>query len=131
MHRKIFVAVILAMAIVAGCHPQASTPGIASHSRNVIMQDEIDSTRSSNVYDLIARTRGDFLKDRGAISIKTKQRSVAVVFMNDQEYGIIETLRNVLTSHIGEVRYYSGTDAVAKFGAQYGGGVIQLISRSQ
>ncbi len=131
MHRKIFVAAALAVAIVAACHPQVDTPGIAPHSHNVILQDEIDSTRSSNVYDLIARTRGDFLKDRGSISIKTNQRAVAVVFMNDQEYGIIETLRNVLPSHIGEVRYFSGTEAVAKFGAQYGGGVIQLISRSQ
>ena len=131
MPRNIPGAIVVAMAIATACHPQADTPGIAPHSRSVIMQDEIDSTRSSNVYDLIARTRGDFLKDRGSVSIKTNAHSRAVVFMNDQEYGIIETLRNVLPSRIGEIRYFAGTDAVAKFGAQYGGGVIQLISRSQ
>jgi hypothetical protein len=131
MPRNSFVPMVVAVAIAAACHPQVETPGIAPHSHNVIMQDEIDSTRSSTVYDLIARTRGDFLKDRGSVSIKTNAHSRAVVFMNDQEYGIIETLRNVFPNRIGEVRYFSGTDAVAKFGAQYGGGVIQLISRSQ
>ena len=130
MHRGIPVAALL-LGIAVACHPQVSAPGIAQHSRNVIMQDEIDSSRSSTVYDLIARTRGDFLKDRGTVSIKSNQHARAVVFMNDQEYGIIETLRNVIPSRIGEVRYYPGTDAVSKFGAQYGGGVIQLISRSQ
>ena len=130
MHRGIIIAAVVG-AITVACHAQEPTPGIAPHSRNVILQDEIDSTRSSNVYDLIARTRGDFLKDRGSVSIKTNQHSRAVVFLNDQEYGIIETLRNVLPNLIGEIRYFSGTDAVSRFGAQYGGGVIQLISRSQ
>ena len=130
MHRGLpFPVVLLASALA--CHPQASAPGNAKHSRNLILQDEIDSTRSATVYDLIARTHAEFLKDRGAVSIKSNQRARALVFMNDQEYGILETLRNVLPSRVGEIRYFAGTEAVAKFGAQYGGGVIQLISRTQ
>lgn len=97
----------------------------------MITQDQIDSTSSTNVYDLIARLHADFLKDRGVTSIKTNQRDRAVVFLNDQEYGIPETLRNLQPGRFMEIRYYSGPEAVAKFGSQYGGGVIQLISRNQ
>ena len=55
----------------------------------------------------------------------------AVVFLNDQEYGIIETMRNIPKGRISEVRYIRGVDAVNRYGAQYGGGIIMLISRNQ
>jgi hypothetical protein len=40
-------------------------------------------------------------------------------------------MRNIPPGRVAEIRYYPGTDAVTRFGAQYGGGVIQLISRNQ
>ncbi|PYP76754.1 MAG: hypothetical protein DMD35_17770, partial [Gemmatimonadetes bacterium] len=73
----------------------------------------------------------EFLKDRGKISIRTNTHEQAVVFLNDQEYGILATMRNIPTGRIAEVRYLNGMDAVNRFGAQYGGGIIMLISRNQ
>jgi hypothetical protein len=52
------------------------------------------------------------------------------VFLNDQEYGPISLMRDLPAGHFSEVRYYSGIDAVTKFGRYYGTGVIQLISRN-
>lgn len=130
MRRRI-AASLFAIAIVFACHRQSPEMASARTARNVITQDEIDSTSATNVYDLVARLHGDYLKDRGKISIKTNQRERAVVFLNDQEYGIPETLRNLPPGRFMEIRYYTGTEAVAKFGSQYGGGVIQLISRNQ
>jgi len=130
MHRPI-VATLSLLVVLAACHQQPPE-GVAARSlRNVITKDQIDSTSATNVYDLIARLHADFLKDRGKTSIKTNQRDRAVVFLNDQEYGIPETLRNLQPDRFMEIRYFSGTDASSKFGSQYGGGVIQLISRSQ
>jgi hypothetical protein len=127
MRRRI--CAVLASIVVLACHQQSPEQASARSARNVITQAEIDSARASNVYDLIARLRADFLRDRGTVSIKTNTHERAVVFVNDQEYGIPETLRNLLPSRFSEIRFFSGTDAVIKFGAQYGGGVIQLISR--
>jgi outer membrane cobalamin receptor len=31
---------------------------------------------------------------------------------------------------VQEIRLFTGPDAVTKFGSQYGGGVIQIVSRS-
>jgi len=120
----------LCMFALAACHAQ--TPGSSHGSlRNVITQEEIDASTATNLYDLIARLRGDYLKDRGKISIKTNMRERAVVFLNDQEYGILETLRNIPPGRVSEIRYYSGIDAVNMFGSQYGGGIVMLISRNQ
>ena len=129
MRRSIVVISLLLCVVAAGCHQQSGTGGRSS--RNVITQEEIDASNAANMYDLIARLRADFLKDRGAVSIKSNQRERAVVFLNDQEYGILETMRNIPIGRISEVRYYTGIDAVSKFGSQYGGGVVMLVSRNQ
>ena len=114
---------LLVVLVLAACHQQVSTSGHGIQ-RNVITQDEIDASSASNVYDLIAQLRGDYLKDRGKVSIRSNQREKAVVFLNDQEYGILETMRNIPLGRVSEVRYY-------RFGAQYGGGVVMLVSRNQ
>ena len=118
----------LAMLVLAACHP-ATGMGHGTQ-RNVITQEEIEASTASNVYDLIAQLRADFLKDRGKISIRTNQNEKAVVFLNDQEYGILETMRNIPIGRVSEIRYYPGTEAVNRFGAQYGGGIVMLISRN-
>jgi outer membrane cobalamin receptor len=121
---------VLALALSLACHHQAAeSRGSGSH--NVITQDEIDATEATNVYDVIARLHGNYLNDRGPVSLKSNIRSRATVFLNDQEYGIPETMRNIPPGRVAEIRYFPGTDALARFGAQYGGGVIQLISRNQ
>ena len=118
---------ILVILLLSACHWVPSSGH--GTQRYVITQEEIDASTASNVYDLIAQLRADFLKDRGKVSIRMNQHEKAVVFLNDQEYGILETMRNIPIGRISEVRYYPGTEAVNRFGAQYGGGVVMLISR--
>ena len=122
--------IVLALALSLGCHRQAPESR-ETGSNNVITQEEIDAAGASNVYDVIARLRGNFLNDRGRVSLRTNKHSRAVVFLNDQEYGIPETMRNIPPNRVAEIRFYPGTDALARFGAQYGGGVILLVSRNQ
>ena len=128
MQRARWIA--LALALSVGCHHQASGAR-GGASNNVITQEEIEAAGASNIYDLIARLHANYLADRGRISIQTNTHSRAVVFLNDQEYGIPETMRNIPPDRVAQVRYYPGTEALSRFGAQYGGGVIQLISRNQ
>jgi outer membrane cobalamin receptor len=128
--RSPFPFVIAVSIALAACHPSASGGGGES-LRNVITQEQIDSSTAANVYDLIVRTNPGFLRDRGRTSVKTNQHERAVVFLNGQEYGIVETLRNMPINRLSEIRFFTGTEAVSRFGSQYGGGVIQLISRNQ
>ena len=120
---------LLAILVLSACHQQLSSSPHGGQ-RYVITEEEIDASTASNVYDLIAQLRADFLKDRGKVSIRMDQREKAVVFLNDQEYGILETLRNIPRGRVSEIRYYPGTEAVNRFGAQYGGGVVFLVARN-
>jgi hypothetical protein len=119
---------LAALWIVLGCHAQpVGAPGSVE---NVITREQIDAVKASSIYDVIVRLRAEFLNDRGRTSIRTNATSRAVVFLNDQEYGIPETMRNIPPGRIETVRHFSGSEAVVRFGAQYGGGVIQLTSRT-
>ena len=120
-----------AAVVVLACHQQTPEQASTHTARNVITQDEIDSSQETNVYDLIQRLHSDYLRDRGTLSVKTNTHDRAVVFMNDQEYGILETMRNIPTARIAEIRYFAGYEAVSKYGSQYGGGVVLLVSRTQ
>lgn len=128
---RILVApAVVVCLLLGGCHRVPSTGDRQGSLGSVITRDQIDSSGAANIYDVIARLHADFLRDRGRISIKTNTHERAMVFLNEQEYGIPETMRNIPAGRIEEVRFFGSTDAAVRFGAQYGGGVIQLISRT-
>lgn len=129
MRRQLMVVTTVLVATLCACHSQSPRGSTGRSVRDTITREEIETSNASNVYELVNRLRAEYLRDRGPASLRSNQRSRAVVFMNDQEYGILETMRNIPISHIAEIRFYSGIDAVAKYGSQYGGGVVLLISR--
>jgi outer membrane cobalamin receptor len=53
-----------------------------------------------------------------------------VVFLNEQYYGAVDELRHMPADGVQEIHFFTGQDAVIKFGSQYGGGVIQIVSRT-
>ena len=123
---KRFIRLLLIVA-VTGCALHHTSTG-AQHP-NVITFEEIDSSGEANIYDVIVKLHAEYLRDRGPTSAVSSTRDVAVVFLNEQEYGAIGTLSSFQAHDIEEVHYYAGPDAVTKFGRRYGGGVIQLITR--
>ncbi len=112
----------------AACFHQA--PLSEAQNPDVITETEIRGAHEASIYDVIAKLRPQYLRDRGQIELINGARDVATVFLNAQEYGPIAIMRNVPAADIEEVRYYSGIDAVTRFGRYYGTGVIQLISRN-
>jgi hypothetical protein len=122
-------SVVLVIALASGCHQKTAPDSRYRVNPNVVTREELAEVGTGSVYDAIVRRHGLFLKDRGRTSIYGKNIPRAVVFIADTEYGIIETMRNLPADRYEMVRYYSDTEASAKFGSQYMGGVIQLIPR--
>lgn len=120
---------LAALCVAVACHPQRS--GTVGSLGRVITREQIAEVDARSIYDVIVRLRAEFLNDRGRTSIRTNATSRAVVFLNEQEYGVLESMRDIPPDRVQEVRYFSGSDAVVRFGAQFGGGVIQLISRTE
>ena len=112
----------------AGCVHRARLADVPDPT--VITEDELRSVQGNTMYDVIAKLRPQYLRDRGPIALTGGARDVATVFLNTEEYGPIASLRDFPATDIEEVRYFSGIDAVTKFGRYYGTGVIQLISRN-
>ncbi len=126
MRRWIVTTIWLATATACALHRGAGNSG---HDPNVITADEIEATHESVMYDVIARLHSEFLRDRGATSLMGSDRDVATVFINQQAFGPVSSLKTLAARDFEEVRYIAGHDAVIRFGKAYGGGIIQLISR--
>ena len=120
---------IVLVAVLVAC--ASSGIGTASAS-NMISRTELDAAGSATVYDAVMRLHPNFLRGRGPTSIvNSSARTVAAVFVNETEYGEIESLRRFPAAQVEQVRYYSGPEATTKFGSSYGSGVIALKMRVQ
>ena len=122
-------SVVLVVGLAAGYYQKRAPESPYGVNPNIVTREELAEVGSGSVYDAIVRRHGLFLKDRGRTSIYGKNIPRAVVFIGDTEYGMIETMRNLPADRYESVRYYPDTEASAKFGSQYMGGVIQLLPR--
>jgi hypothetical protein len=128
-HRWFRLIPILCLA-VAACAGR-SRSGAATDG-NVISAAELNDAGSVSVYDVIQRLRPLFLRERGPVSLlNASSQSHTVVFVDQSEYGALESLRTIPASRVERVRFFPGQEAVTRFGSTYGSGVIQLTFRAQ
>ena len=134
MGSRVFTA-LLTSALVVGCATAAVTRG-AVKDPNVITAEEIAANPTTNAYDLIQRLRPNFLRTRGAVHGAAAPggssgfEAVDVsVYLDDTRVGGSEQLRQMGTSDIREIRYYSSSEATTKWGTGNTAGAIQVITR--
>ena len=118
------VYTVAAVAVTACASP--GTGGGVHRDFNVLTQDEITATHETNLYEAIVKVRPLFLKSRGRSTINAQPNDYATVFLDGQRYGDLNSLRTIVASSVYEARHLSATDAVTRYGMQYGGGVIDV-----
>lgn len=129
MSSKPFLSV--AIFAVSAC-ASAGAGGAVHRDYNVIAQDEITQQNGSNAFDVISHLRPNFLKTRGRTSIQTPPSATseyASVFLDSQYFGDLNSLRNIASINIKEIRYLPANEAVTRYGMQYGNGVIEIRTR--
>lgn len=109
----------------------AHTQQLDETQRNVITADQIEAAQVATAYDLIVKYRANFLHSRGPNSILLKRPKEPTVYLDDVEYGLINSLRNIPAVQISEIRFIEGWDAMTKYGSDHVAGVIQIYTRSQ
>ena len=129
MSRRVWLTCALGLALIQiGCvstQPRELESGI-----RVVTEDDIAAMRASTAYDVVSRTRSEYLHSRGRQSLDKRIPEVpAHVFVDDTYYGDIGTLRTIPASELSQVRFYQGYEAQYKFGSGHMGGVIQLITK--
>ncbi len=127
---RLFSCLIVAMSL--GCAAASSGPGSDIRRSQVLTQEEINSAGvSGSAFDVITRLRPNFLVSRGPTTLGNAQRTslYANVYLDGVPFGDINTLRNIDSNQIAEVRLYQAGDAQTKFGMGNNGGVIAITTR--
>jgi hypothetical protein len=96
---------------------------------DVITEDEIATVNASNAYDIIKKLRANFLSYRGKTSMLGTSNADPTVYVDDQAYGPISSLRTIPASQVTSIRMYRSWDAMTKYGQGNMGGVIAVNTK--
>jgi len=115
-----------------GC-ASAGTTGSTRANTNIITQEEIAQAGTGNAYDMIRRLRPNFISSRGETTLGNVQNAQTNatypnVYLDGLAYGDINSLRNIDSSQIMEVRMYPAWEAQSKFGLGNNAGVIAITT---
>jgi hypothetical protein len=124
---------VLLATLLLGC-ASANPSGVPGETRRsqVIMQEEIRASgMTGNAYEVISRLRPNFLVSRGPTSLGNAQNTsmYANVYVDGAEFGDINSLRNIDSGQIFEIRLYSSGEAQTKFGLGNSNGVIAITTK--
>jgi hypothetical protein len=132
MMRSILIIGALATSIACASGGTSASGTTASGVRrdpNLITEQEVATSLGANAFEVINRARPAFLRQRGQTTVTQGGSTYATVYVNSQQYGDVTSLRGISVDQIREIRYYSASEAVTKFGSQNGTGVIQIITK--
>jgi hypothetical protein len=122
---------LIAFAAVLGCASGGVSPP-RSPVRNSTLLTSAQMVEANadegTAYDAVSRLRPNWLVGHG---VATQGSEYAVVFIDGQQVGGPEALRNIHAFHVAEIRYYDITQAGARFGLRAGtGGVIEVRQKT-
>ena len=122
---------LVAVVAVLGCASSAGNKTGSLPRSNFLTAEEIASHHAdiNTAYDAIARLRPNWLAPHGITSGVDNGAGTeyALVFVDGQRYGDINTLRGIPAYHVGNLRYYNVTEAGARFGSHGGSsGAIEV-----
>lgn len=119
---------VIAVVLMSAC---AHMKQVDETDRNLITSEQIEAAHVATAYDVIVKYRANFLHSRGPNSIILKTAKEPTVYLDNVEYGLISSLRNIPAVQVAEIRFIEGWDAMTKYGSDHVAGVIQIYTRSQ
>ncbi len=126
MQRLILAATLVAMA--TACY-SGGTGATRPGGSGVLLRDEIMAAGDfSTAYDAVRHLRPQFLRNRGATSIRTAQPDPLIVYLNGVSAGGVDVLTRIPATDIQSIRYLNGRDATTRFGTGHGGGVLEVTT---
>ena len=124
---RILAVCTLALAVSCGSAGVSRAPGV--FNSQLITQDEIVASRATTAYDAIRKLRANFFSYRGETSLRNTSSPFPTVYLDDQEFGAIASLRTIPAAHIATIRLYRAWEAGTRYGTGHMGGVIAITTR--
>jgi hypothetical protein len=103
-----------------------STP---SPSPNLITANEISKTSVQNALEAVQKLRPAMLRRATISSANAQSRGDIVIYVDNTRYGAVDTLRQIPSSSIAVVRYFSASESQLKWGSGHPGGVIEVVTK--
>ena len=127
---------LVAVAAIIGCAPAGGTSGTSGASAaprraDYLTAEEIVGANAdvATAYEALSRLRPNWLVSHGTTSFNPGN-GFAVVYVDGQRYGDVNSLRNIQASEIADIHYYDVTQAGARFGIRGGSsGVIEVTMK--
>jgi len=137
MRQIVFVALfgvaVACGACKSGAPASASATSTTAQTQRrdpkVITRAEIEqATWATSAFDLVQRLRPSFLRISGPTNPSGAPQT-PVVRLNEQELGDHGALRSIQLGSVQEIRYYTASEATARFGGIRGRPVIAVTSK--
>ncbi|MEO7367742.1 MAG: hypothetical protein ABIZ36_07280 [Gemmatimonadaceae bacterium] len=127
---RLFGVVSVFVMVGCGSAPMPVVVGAPGH-RDTLFEAEIQTNRvpGMTVYDLVVHLRPEYLRSRGSNSLRNTTPPTAVVYVDNVQFGSIETMRSMAADNIAQIHYMSASDATTRFGMDHTGGAILITSR--
>ncbi len=119
-------AASVAPATAPGTTPARAVGLARNRNSNVIEGAEIEASTANDAYALVQDARPTWLHSRGIISIRDPGAGVVQVYLNGNQFGDVNKLREIQRLEIRELRFFGAADAQTRYGVGHAGGVIEV-----
>jgi len=107
------------------------SPSVARRDPNLITAEEIASRQSLTLYDAVRALRPQWLMRRGPTTLLPQNEGALIVYVDGHRFGNVESLRQFVPNAVQSVRFYSATDAEARFGPGHLHGAIEVFTSTR
>lgn len=130
MHALRFAVALVVISTACGT-AQVSPTSAGTRNRSTLSFEEIQASRSHgwSAYDLLANLRPEFLRSRGAVSLRDATQATAAVYLDGLRYGELQILKTIGVDQIFSIGYINAADATTRFGTDHFGGAILIRTR--
>lgn len=122
----------LSALLVAGvANAAAQTPAKKPRrDPNIITAEELAAKPAQTLYDAVRSLRPAWMMRNRTTTLMPQNEGQLIVYVDGTRYGSIESLRQFVPSVALSVRYYSPSDAEARFGPGHLNGAIEVVTLS-
>ncbi len=124
---RILISIALGLILpLSACYRTSSDPGAVSTDRSFLTREEVQDPRFNSAWDAVEVLRGNWLHDRGTASFRLQTE--ILVYLDGVRQGGVSFLRNIASTNVESIKFYSGMDATTKWGLDHGKGVIYVTT---
>jgi hypothetical protein len=132
--RGVRVSVALAcgasISLAAACASSGSSAsGGPKPGPNLITADEISRVNVVNAYEVVQKLRPAMFRQRQVASANAQANGELVIYVDNNRFGDVDSLRQISASSIAALRYYSASEAQTKWGSGHPGGAIEVVTK--